>query len=58
MMTLSKTVYDFNLSHLIEGAIAFTAIGLIIAGLISAGMFSAVVFGAVSATIIATIINR
>ena len=58
MMTLSKTIYDFNLSHLVEGAIALTAIGLIVAGLISSGMLSAVVLGAVTATIIGTIISR
>ena len=58
MMTLSKTIYDFNLSHLVEGAIAFTAIGLIVASLISSGMISAVILGAVAATIIGIVISR
>ena len=58
MMALSKTVYNVNLSYLVEGAIAVIAFGLILASLISAGMFSAVMFGAVAATIIGSMINR
>ena len=58
MMALSKTIYNVNLSHLFEGAVSFTAIGLMIAALISAGLLSAVLFGAIAASIVATIISR
>lgn len=56
MTTTDNNVLDFEISHLVEGAVALLALGLTLGTLISAGMTSAVVIGSVAA--IATYVMR